>query len=274
MVTRDHKFPKKKNLLTRCVRLLASLFLLSAILSVVGGFFLLWDFHEENMVLKQYLNEALPNEGQNYGIDEKIRRVYDWTRNRVVIRKHDNRANFGLRMTPVQTLETGGLCSDYARVFITLAHLAGLDCTRLYLYRNSAVLDKQNNPSYHVVPVVRDENGFWICPDIFAGGVYLYSARRLVNHDTLTKPEVWQDVPAGKYLDSYGLKFNWVKIPVIFPAAYKILSRYESNWIETARLPYFTERPNLFGAILLFIYSGCILIFGSLLYRLVGRLTR
>ena len=212
--------------------------------------------------------EALPRGLQNYQINEKIRNIFDWVRDQVVIRKHDNSANFGLRMTPTQTLEDGGLCSDYARVYITLATIAELDCTRLYLYRNSDLLDKHINPSFHVIPIVQNKSGSWICPDVFAGELYIFRSGRIVYPDTLLESSVWQDIPPGRYLDSYGSKFNWVKIPVIFPAAHRILSEYHPEWIESARMPYFTERPNLFGALLLFLYTACSLVL-YVLYRFI-----
>lgn len=223
--------------------------------SLLAAIYLFIDYRRENRMLSDILSETLSEVPEDCGTDLIAKTIYDWTVANVNKRKHDNKANFGLRMTPGQTYEKGGLCSDYARLYISLCRLGGVEASRLYLYRNPELLDKNTNPSFHVITFLKSENGSLICPDPFEGDLYFLEDERIIRSDSLSSPTAWKGFYPGKYSGAFASGVNWLKIPVILPVIHQLMTALGAQELEKIPTPYFTERPNLFGAVILFIIS-------------------
>ena len=248
---------KNLKIADKIVLILIALFTFLAIASLSTSFILFINYKHENTILEKYVTEALSNIPSDSDDLRKAEAIFKWIRKKLIVRKHDNSANYGLRMTPLQVVEQGGLCSDYTRLYVVLGKIAGLHCSRLYLYRTSDILDKKNNPSFHVVPVVTLKNRTCICPDAFEGELYVYKDNKVFTPSPDSKNYPLPGIPPGKYSGATAYKFNWVKIPVIFPTIYKFLLNFNSPLIESLEMPLFTGRPNLFGSIIFFLVSIC-----------------
>jgi hypothetical protein len=140
-----------------------------------------------------------------------------------------------LRDTAADTLRTGkGRCGEAARVFVNMAHAAGLDAQRLYLEGEKS----------HVIAVVGRDDGAVLVVDSSSDPTYfqdLEPLSALTKHDEFRTFSTWRRTRALRALPS--------------------------NFVSLGPLPYLFENPHALLACLCFIASATTLTLAAYIAR-------